>query len=148
MEESASPHSPLFMGQIAMHTKSMKNIRLSVFLILSITILGCAASSADLNRMAQDAFTVSKELNSQSAALDLEFNGVDRDTIRSALGKPRKISYEPYPYSLDRNCRGSHCEGGFSDEIWFYTFKKKFPSAWEAYSVYVYFKEGKVVRIR
>ena len=132
-----------------MYDKSMiHNMRLSFILILSLTIFGCAASSVDLNKMAQDAFKVKKELNLQASALDLEFAGADRDTIRSALGKPKKMLNEPSPYSLDRNCRGSHCEGGVSDEIWFYEFKRKFPSGWEYYTVYVYFKDGKVVRIR
>ncbi len=132
-----------------MYNKSIRdNVHLSIFLFLCLTIFGCAASSADLNKMAQDAFKVKKELNLQASSLDLEFIGADRDRIRSALGEPRKILHEPSPYSLDRNCRGSHCEGGVSDEIWFYEFKREFSSGWEAYSVYVYFKEGKVVRIR
>ena len=149
MGELGWQHLLFLMGQIAMYDrKLLNNVRLSVLVSLTLTIFGCVASSADLNKMAQDALQEKEVLNEESAALDQKFLGTDRDTIRSAFGKPREISYEPYPYSLDRHCRGSRCEGGVSDEIWFYQFKKRFSSGWVAYSLYVYFKDGKVVRIR
>ena len=120
----------------------------SIILFLFFGLVGCSASSADLNKIAQDSLKINQELREQSVTLDSQYVGSDKETILSVFGKPRKKSNEPYPYKLDVNCKGKDCPQGHSDEIWFYEFKKKFPSGWEAYSTYVYFKEGRVVRIR
>jgi len=112
------------------------------------SVLGCATSSADLNKIAQDSIRANQELKEQAANLDSKYVGADEDAILNALGKPRSKSNEPYPYKLDPNCYGKDCEQGYSDEIWFYEFKRKSSSGSEVYSVYVYFKGNKVVRIR
>lgn len=119
-----------------------------IILFLSFCFVGCSTSSADLNKIAQDSIKNNQVLKEQSFTLDSQYLGVDKEKILSVFGKPRKKSNEPYPYKLDVNCKGKDCQQGYSDEIWFYEFKRKFSSAWEAYSVYVYFKEDKVVRIR
>lgn len=120
----------------------------TIILFLLFLNISCTASSADLNKMAQDSLIINGELKEQASVLNSKFIGSDKATIITALGKPKKKSFEPYPYRLDLNCQGNNCKRGYSDEIWFYEFKRKFTSGWEGYSVYVYFKEGKVVRIK
>jgi hypothetical protein len=119
-----------------------------ILTVALILILGCSSSSADLNKIAQDSIKSNKELKEYASTLDNKYLGVNKETIIAIFGKPRKKSNEPYPYKLDINCYGKNCAEGHSDEIWFYEFKRKSSSGWEAYSVYVYFKENVVVRIR
>jgi|GEM_PF-5866694 len=117
-------------------------------LIFSLTCAGCAPSAAGLNSMAQNALRTHAILKEQARDLDQKFLGADKEAVLAAFGKPRKMSQEPYPYRIDPSCIGKDCVTDYSDEIWFYEFKGKFESGWEAYSLYVYFKNEKVVRIR
>lgn len=126
----------------------MKIINLNFVLVLSLLIIGCSASLTDLNTDVQSSLKINEQLKQNVTALDEKFWGADKNTILAALGKPRRKSLEPYPYKLNPFCQGNNCEKGFSDEIWFYAFKKKFSTGWEVYSVYVYFKNDKVVRVR
>ncbi len=119
-----------------------------IILFFFFGLMGCLASSADLNKIAQDSLKINQELREQAIVLDSKYVGADKEAILAVLGKPRKTVNESAPYKLDVNCKGKDCPTGYSDEQWFYEFKRKFSSGWEAYSVYVYFKEGKVVRIR
>lgn len=117
-------------------------------LFLFFALLGCSSSSADLNKIAQGSLKINQELREQASVLDSKYVGADKEAILSVLGKPKKILKEPAPYRLDVNCKEKDCQKGYSDEQWFYEFKKKFSIGWEAYSIYVYFKDDKVVRIK
>jgi hypothetical protein len=110
--------------------------------------MGCSTSSADLNKIAQDSLKINQELRGQASVLNSEYVDSNKETILSVFGKPQKIYNEPAPYRLDLNCKEKDCLKGYSDEQWFYEFKRKFSSGWEAYSVYVYFKNDIVVRIK
>ena len=119
-----------------------------VFLVFLLTCVGCTTSVADLNSLPQSSLRTHAILKGQAGSLNDRFLGADKEIILSAFGKPRKTSREPYPYRIDPSCKGKDCAEDYSDEIWFYEFKGKFESGWEAYSLYVYFKNEKVVRIR
>lgn len=121
---------------------------LLILLIFFLTCIGCAPSVADLSSLAQSGLRTHAILREQARDLDQKFFGADKEAIWGAFGKPHKMSQEPYPYRLDPSCRGKDCTVDYSDEIWFYEFKGKFESGWEVYSLYVYFKDEKVVRIR
>lgn len=120
----------------------------TVLIVILFSALGCTSSSADLNRIAQESIRENQELKRQAADLESDYLGVDEVAISNALGKPKNKSNEPYPYKIDPDCYGRDCEQGYSDEIWFYEFKRKTSSGIEFYTVYIYFRNGKVVRIR
>lgn len=117
-------------------------------LVFFLTCVGCAHSVADLNSLAQSSLRTHAILKEQARSLDDKFLGAEKEVILAALGKPRKMLREPSPYRIDPLCKGKNCVVDYSDEIWFYEFKGKFESGWEVYSLYVYFKNEKVVRIR
>ncbi len=119
-----------------------------VLLAFFLTCVGCAPSAAGLNSMAQNALRTHAILKGQARSLNDKFVGADKEAILAAFGKPYRTSREPSPYYVDPACSGKNCVSDYSDEIWFYEFKGKFESGWEAYSLYVYFKNEKVVRIR
>jgi len=128
--------------------KEILMLRRIILALVLFSVLGCTTSSADLNRIAQDSIRENQEWKQHTADLDSKYLGADEVVIINAFGKPENKSNEPYPYKLDPNCYGKDCEKGYSDEIWFYEFKRKTSSGTEFYSVYVYFKDGKVVRVR
>ena len=148
MEVSVSQQCSNITALISMFIKGVRMYYRIFILLFFFGLVGCSASSADLNKIAQDALLTKEEMRGRSAYLDKKFLGADKNAILEFFGKPRNKSIEPYPYLVNPNCSEKNCEKEYSDEIWFYEFKKKAVGGWEFYSVYVYFKDGKVVRVR
>jgi len=83
-----------------------------------------------------------KVLKEETVSWNSQYIGFTKEKINSELGKPKKVIRERWPYEL--NGKESH-----ADEVWFFEFVKYVSSCGKyAYSVYVYFKNGKVVFIR
>lgn len=89
------------------------------------------------------------EIKQEEIKLEGQLLGLSKAEIITRLGKPKPKDIKfGYPYSLDRNCFGATCQAIMSDEAWYYEFEKKIPTCGRyAYSMIIYFVNGKVVRV-
>lgn len=91
-----------------------------------------------------------EEIRQEELQLDRQLIGLGKEEVIARLGKPRpkNVKAGEHKYLIDRDCFGPSCETSLSDEVWFYEFEKQIPSCGRyAYSIIIYFLNGKVVRV-
>lgn len=89
------------------------------------------------------------ETKAEELKLDNELQGLSKDEVILKLGKPKPGNIKTgLSYLVNRDCFGKSCETRSADEAWYYDFVKKLPSCGRyAYSIIIYFVNGKVVRV-
>lgn len=98
-------------------------------------------------------YACDKQLNEaierEELIIEQQILGLNKEEVIAKLGKPKPKNIKfGYPYSVDRGCFGSACQAAVSDEAWYYEFEKKMSSCGRyAYSIIIYFVNGKVVRV-
>ena len=123
----------------------MRNILISLFLIMCTNCTLISASSID-------DFKKGKQFNDavkiQANDLDAKYVGSSKGSIIDELGKPYEIIHKQFTYAEDKNCHEKGCPMGKSDEVWIYQFRDTSKNGIHSYEIWVYIKEGKIVRIR
>jgi len=83
----------------------------------------------------------------QAVFLDTKYVNLPKESIVDELGKPHEIIHKGYEYFSDQNCRHNDCPFGKSDEVWIYQFRDRDERGIHSYQIWIYIKEGKIVRI-
>ena len=122
----------------------MKIIR---FFIIFLLLFNCGCASADSSDF-QKAKATSEVRKLDAKILDAKYVGFTKEEFIKDFGKPKKIIVDAYPYSLDVNCYAADCLEGMANELLIYEFSSRDERGKYFYSVYVYIKDGVVVRIR
>ena len=116
-------------------------------LLIFVTCSNCALLSAP----GPSDFQISKKDNEmtkiQASVLEVKYVNSPKESIIDELGKPHEIIHRGYSYFRDSNCHKTGCPEGKSNEVWIYQFRGKDERGMYSYEIWVYIKEGKIVRI-
>lgn len=115
-----------------------------VFLFIFSNISCASADGTDFQKSKK--WTEAKQM--EKNILDSKYVGFTKEDFIKDFGKPKKVLKETSPYPLDANCYAGDCPSGVSDELLVYEFSERTERGITFFTLFVYLKDGKVVRIR
>ena len=122
-------------------------LELTLFLLILLTCSNCAlisVSGIDDYKKAKQRHEVEKI---RASTLEAKYINLPKESVIEELGKPNEVMHREFSYFIDQDCRRNGCPEGKSDEVWIYDFKIMDETGLTFSEIWIYMKEGKIVRI-